>query len=312
MTEGSHRGEGFVTDHVLPEFDWREMLHEAISEQEANRRFKGGVDRVAIDFDPGVEPVVVLCSDAHIGDWGTDYRRFEAFTDRLLTTPGLYCALLGDMAQMAIKVSQGVGSIVSNMLAPERQLQFLEDWIKDVKHKILFSTWDNHAVQREESGTSISLYAEIMKAHTVWFPGIGHALLRVNAELPPPNQGKFYLDPLEYDCVASHRFKGFSQDNPAHAPMRYMLREGTSADIAVMGDVHEPAVFTRNIGYDERFRPRAKHALVAGSIQNGAYGKRHFSPVNAPNYPAFWLSGREHQVVTSMDLDALLACRGMA
>ena len=83
---------------------------------------------VTIELDAEEEdPFILFLSDTHIGDWSTDYDLFARITDEILETPGLYVGLLGDLANMAIRL-RGVAEVTGGALfTPEQQVKILED-----------------------------------------------------------------------------------------------------------------------------------------------------------------------------------------
>lgn len=224
------------------------------------------------------EPIFCLfISDMHPGDWAADYDLFERFTDEILRTPNLFLGLLGDVANMAINM-RSVGEVTGgNLLPPELQAKYFESWMDDVAHKIMFATWSNHDVEREEKGTGISMFRSIQEKRVVYHNGIGHPDIQVGDQT--------------YKFAVSHRFRGSSIENPCHATMRYLRREGHDRELAAMGDYHVPGIVKFNHG------PVPKVAINTGSLQTkSTYARRHFSLHTSPVMPGVLLHPDKHLI----------------
>jgi hypothetical protein len=273
-----------LVDKAVGEFHWREANRYLGGMQRLSERAKSSQDRGRIVLDVDAPIGVVFLSDAHIGDWSTDYDLFERITDEILGTPNLYIALLGDMAHMAIKL-RGVAEVTSNLLPPELQLSYFTSWLDEVGERILLCTWDNHAVEREELGSGISAFKRLQAKRFVYFNGIGHPDVQVGGET--------------YKFALSHRFRGRSTVHPAAAPMNYLVREGHQREIAVQGDFHIPAILQFVHGDMEKL------AMVTGSTQTRSpYARRHFSLMTHPIFPVLELHPDRHLAVPYWNVKA--------
>lgn len=240
-------------------FHWRDMSHAATRMQEVAATGRTSQETATIEIpSDGRDPFILFLSDTHIGDWGTDYELFERITDEILETPDLYVALLGDLANMAIRL-RGVAEVTGgNQLTPEMQVKFLESWLGDIAHKVALATWDNHGVEREEQGSGFSGIKQLLSRRVVYFGGIGHPDILVGDQ--------------RYKFCVSHQFRGSSADNPCHAAMRYLRREAPDRDLAAMGDYHVPGIVKfNNAGRD-------MVAVNTGSTQTrSVYARRYYS-----------------------------------
>jgi hypothetical protein len=271
-------------DKPVPTFHWRDAIHVAQEMQRVAKSASQGQDFATIELDAEEEdPFLLFLSDTHIGDWATDYDAFERITDEILETPGLYVGLLGDLANMAIKL-RGVAEVAGGSLfTPELQLRILEQWLDTISHKVAFATWDNHAVEREEAGTGISAFANLQKKHVTYFGGIGHPDIIAGEE--------------RYTLAVSHRFRGTSIDNPCHGSMRYLRREGHDRELAAMGDIHQAGIVKFYHGNTP------KVAVNCGSTQTGSvYARRHFSLFTQPVMPGVVLSTDRHNITPYMSV----------
>src|SRR5690606_2713981 len=113
---------------ICGEFNWREANQHIAGMQELKHKASWSQDTATIRIDTD-EPICVLAlSDTHIGDWATNHQMLEEITDEILATPNLYVALLGDLAQTAIKL-RSVAEVTSNMLPPDLQLAYIDSWL---------------------------------------------------------------------------------------------------------------------------------------------------------------------------------------
>jgi hypothetical protein len=266
----------FKDDKRIARVNWRRANDLAQQMQALHEDTRSSQDVGTIDFSHLDRPILVLpWSDQHWGDWATDYATFERVTDEILDTPDLFVALVGDIAQMAIKLRR-VAEVASNLFTPTQQVEFLEDWLNELSHKVLFATWCNHGVEREEAGTGISAIARILKDRVVYHNGIGHPDVIVGQQT--------------YRFAVTHRFRFYSSLNPTHGCHRYIERQAPSRDIAIMGDIHTPAS-------DQRWlEGRLRTGIVTGSIQYNTYGRRHFSLHRTDKFPTLLLDPEEHEV----------------
>lgn len=255
-------------------FNWREANHLIKGMQDLKSRASSSQDmaKIVIDTD---EPICVLAlSDTHALSWGTDHAMLEQITDEILSTPNLYVALLGDLAQMSIKL-RSVSEVSDNMLPPDLQLAYIDSWLNEISDRVLFATWDNHAVDREETASGISAFAKLQSKRFVYHSHIGHPDVTVGGET--------------YNMAVSHRFLGRSIENPCHGTMRYLRREGHDREIAIMGDYHVPGIVKFTHGH------QTKLAINTGSFQtNSGYAKRWFSLFTHPVMPCFVLHPDRH------------------
>jgi hypothetical protein len=262
---------GIETDKKISNFHWRDIMPTLKNFQQIVREASGSQDQATWKITTDKDICVAVVGDLQLGSWATDYDLFMKVTDEIINTPNLYVILVGDLLQMAIKL-RGVLEAMDNLMPPKIQLMFLDSWLQDIKHKVICSTWDNHAVMREENQVGYSSYASIFSRHTIYHNHIGHVDIQVND--------------ITYKWAVTHFFRGKSMLNNVHAPMRYMRMEAPDREIAVQGDFHVPGIAKYWEGGSERC------AMVCGSIQTSSgFGQRFFSLRTCPTYPCIALSG---------------------
>lgn len=277
---------------VEPELNWREWNAPIRQLQHLRKRAKGSLDEDAAITVAADEPVAfVVLGDSHVGAWSTDHDLFERLTDEILSVPGLYIALMGDMAHMAIKL-RGVTEVGDNLLPADLQLLYLHSWLLEVQHRVLFATWGNHEVERAEMQAGLNPFGDLYrKVARHYFNGIGHLTLRVND--------------IDYLLAASHHFRGRSIYNPVHGTQRYLVFEAADRDIAVAGDSHVPGVMKFTHGRD------TKLAVNCGSAQvMSGYAARYFSLVTHPVFPVVCLDHETKNAWAHWNIQEWLRARG--
>lgn len=267
-----------VADKKVGVFRWREACKNVKAMQTMRSIASSSQDYAKIKLGDGSQPVILMgFGDQHIGSYGADYGLFESITDEIIHTPNLYVALMGDYLEMAIKL-RGVLEVVSQVLTPEMQEMFLEDWLDEIKDKVAFATWDNHSILRQESQAGTSSVKNLLNRRFVYHNGIGHSDLHVGKEV--------------YRCAASHKFNGGSMFNRMHAQGRYVRQMASDRELVLMGDIHQWGFALTEDGGKERCY------VTGGTLHtNSGYAKRFFSLKTAPYFPCVVLHPDTHQMV---------------
>ena len=254
---------------------WKDAVDYVKTSQEFKGKTSNSDEHIELSFKRDSPMYIMVWGDQQIGDFGTDMDLFLEATDLLLNNDDLYVILAGDILQMAI-LRRSIAELLSgSALNPKQQIHFLDSWLKEIKHKVICSTWCNHAVMREEKAIGWSPVAETMAKHTAYFNGIGHIDLSIND--------------ITYKLAVSHRFKGKSYINKNHGPTRYYREYANDREIVAQGDYHDPGVQTQTYGGIDRL------TAVCGSIQTkSGYAKRHFTLKTYPYIPVIALDSEQH------------------
>jgi hypothetical protein len=259
-------------------FSWREACEQAKAMQKLRSKSSFSQDTAAIELGNGKDPVILATfADTHIGAYGANYELFEQLTEEILSTPNLYIALLGDTLEMAIRL-RSVLEVTAQLFTPEMQESFLEDWLKEIRPKIAFGCWDNHAIIRQENQSGSSNVKYLLSRSVIYHNGIGHQDLKVGKQ--------------SYMCAASHKFRGNSMFNRMHAQGRYVRQEADDRELVFMGDIHTFGFTLTEDGGKERVY------ITGGTLhENSGYAKRFFSLKTSPHYPCVVLHPDEHTMV---------------
>lgn len=276
---------------VVPTPLWREAGYVVERMQEFRDRIDPALATTDIAIPTDGRPVgIIFVGDAHLGSWSTDHAVVERVVDEILNTPGLHVGLVGDMAQMAIRL-RSVDEVADNALPADIQLHALASLVEEIAPKLVLSTWDNHAVVREEQLAGRSVYADIMKTACPYFDGIGHPDLIVGDQ--------------RYKLAVSHKFRGRSTMNPCAGPMRYLKEEGFEREIAVAGDSHRPGIMSFWHG------PTKKLAVNSGTAQvYSRYAQRYYSLYSHAIFPVVEFDPEEHRFVAYDDVPTWVRSTG--
>jgi hypothetical protein len=279
------------SDKKQADFKWREWAEHAERTQELYRRASQTQKEAKIELGNGKRPITLLpFSDQHIGSRGVTYKEFRRMTEEIIETQDLYVALLGDMTEFAIKL-RSVAEVCAQIFGPDKQIQFMEDWFKEIQPKVCFASWENHETERSEKQAGFSFVKYLIGKSAIYFDGIGHADVHIGKQV--------------YKIAATHKFRGYSYMNPCHAGQRYMRFQGIDRSIAIMGDIHTPAFMHYYDGQVERL------SMVAGTLNiNSLYANRYFSIFTQPHYPCIELRHDEHCFTPFKNLAAWKQARG--
>lgn len=254
-------------------FDYDDLLILARARQAQRQAMRRSVAFPQF-FIEATEPVPILfVADWHIGSWGTDYDEIDD-TISDIKRLGLKVAILGDLLQMATNMTQGLAALRDTALDEADQMAWIRSFIDRFAPQILWCTWDNHTVMRQEKPLGYSEYAELMKDKVVYSSGINHVDLSVGG-------AEFET----YKLCSSHKFRGRSELNPVHSQQKYMRMQGIDREIAIAGDSHTPATASYYDG------PLHRAAINVGSPQHDSpYAKRFFSLYTHNDMPVveFW------------------------
>lgn len=287
--KNQYKTEDISTDKATSEFSWRTIIDSAETFKQSIKTHSKSQDTAVWQIKTKRPICVALISDLHIGSWGTDHAMIKTIIDEIINTPDLYVILAGDLTQMAIKM-RSVAEVSDNLLPPKWQYKVLESIMKDIKHKVIAATWENHAAEREEKQIGYSPTAMMLEDNVIYFSGIGHL--------------KTIVGNQTYNLGVSHVFRGRSMYNGVHAQMRYMRMEAPHLDVCMAGDSHVPALHQFIEG------GKSKVALNAGSTQiDSSYAKRYFSLTTSPVFPCFTLDPKENIVTPFFSVKAWLKAK---
>jgi predicted MPP superfamily phosphohydrolase len=271
----------FISDKKVGNLSWREMNAFATEARRIKSQGSWSQDKANLIF-PEKTLGIIMLSDLHALSYGTDHGNLERIIDEILAVDGLMIGLVGDLIQMSIKL-RSVQEVSDNILPPDIQMLWLESFLDEIKERVVFCTWDNHAVEREEKQTGVSLFKWLASRRVVYFNGIGHIDLTVGNQL--------------YKLAVTHKVRGRSMLNPVHGQQRYMRFEGIDREIMIAGDSHTPGTGH----YTDGEKTRLAINCGAAQIMSG-YTQRYFSLYTHPIFPILTLRPDRHSFTADWTL----------
>jgi len=278
-------------DKKVGGMNWRDAIAPIQQMQKLHRDASWSQQTATIKVGNGSGPVGILCwGDQHVGARGTEYDSFVQITDLLLATPNLYALLTGDVAEWAIKM-RGVAEVCAQLLDPSLQIQFIESWFDEIKHKVIASTWGNHTDDRSEAALGACPLKNIIAKHVPYFSGIGHMELLVGEQT--------------YKVACSHKFSGVTALDSTAGAKKYLRMEAPSFDAAIQGDCHRAGVSMYNEG------PNHRVAITNGTHHlHSGFAARYFSIATSDCMPVLALWPDTKRLVGFFNVDAFSATLG--
>jgi hypothetical protein len=245
------------TDKKEGIFDWREWVPVLKQRQDLHEKASWSQSSAIVDINTDYRYIVIKpLSDMHLGDIGVEYERLVDFTDSLLAIPYLYTCLLGDETDNFVSFKNQL-PVVTQMLSPEEQNEFLESWLNEIKPRLLFSSWGNH-MEFSERSAGVNPVKHILNRNVVYFNGIGYCTIRVNG--------------IDYKFVSTHITRYNSSFNKTHGLKQLMRKDAPDASIFLSGHIHDPA-------YEWSYeRGEFRLFMVLGTLKaRDSYSQRYFS-----------------------------------
>lgn len=280
------------SDKKVGEFNLDEWLDWMESGQKLRKKASYSQHASSITLTENKNSPQIVCpqGDWHIASWGTDHSMVRDAINTICATENAWFPLMGDLAQMSIKL-RSVLEVSDNLLPPEMQMEFLEQLLEKIMHRVPFSVWCNHGVEREEKQSGISMVKHILSRRTVYFNGIGHPDIRVGDET--------------YKFAASHKYRGNSMYDSTFGNRRYARMEANDREVILQADLHRPAFGTYYEGGMKRT------VITCGTFQTSSgYAQRYFSLKTWPVMPCVVLHGDRHLVVPFENLAQALEYLG--
>jgi len=274
-------------DKKVGGLNWRDSIPLIVSMQKLRRDASWSQRTAAIRVGDGTEPIAVMAfGDQHIGAISTDYARFVEMTDLIVNTPNLFVALMGDEVEFAIKL-RSVAEVCAQVIDPFMQAEFIESWLEEIMHKVVFSLWSNHSTEREEKATGTSIIKSILARKVPFFSGIGHPDILVGKE--------------NYKLAVSHKFAGVTMLDSTAGCKRYMRNEYPEAEIAIQGDCHRAGVSIYNEGHNRRI------AISSGTLNiHSGYAERYFSLFTSSAFPVVVMYPDKHLAIPFFNIEDYL------
>ena len=272
-----------LLDKKIGEVNFREVVSHLQERQRLHDKASYSQSDVHPYLKTKSDKIIILpLSDLHIGALGTDYELLLSFNDFLLKHDSIYTILVGDIADNFVSFKNKL-AMHQMILSPEEQDQFVESWIKEIKHKILSAFWGNHE-EMEERASGRNAIKRILSHNVPYVNGIGRVKLNINNE--------------EYRICATHKTRYYTSLNMTHGLKRLAQMELPDEDIYIAGDKHVPDM---EVAFQ---RGQRQTFLQLGTLKTeDSYSKRYFSYFTSSAMPCVALDSRKHQVTPFWTLD---------
>jgi hypothetical protein len=246
----------------------------------------------------GDHPIAVIFpSCAHLGGRYTAYEDFRKIFYRVLNTPHIYWASLGDDVEGFLPQFPDTDAVLSQIADVRRQEQILCSVLEELacRNKLLFGMASQHGGSWPQKRHGINPIKQLYRNCGVPFYD-GKVYL------------KFVVGNQTYQIAAAHEFPGSSQFNPLHAQVRARLFDFPEADLVVMGDKHKAALMELPASQWELGAGNRKSDTVlllqAGTAKTGPDKFAiHGWSVGQLGWPIVVFYPREHRLKASKDFD---------
>lgn len=266
-----------VEDQIeIDDVSWRDMLPAIAQMKKLRSRNNASSHHIDVNVRTTDPICVIPFGDAHIGAIGTDYELFQRITDEIIETPNLYIILMGDELDLAIKL-RSIAEVLTSVLTPELQVQFMRSWLEEIKHKVLFAIQGNHDA-RIKQFTGLDVPRNIITKVVPYSTGICHVNLKVGEVM--------------YRIAAAHKFPGHSMWNVNHANKKYSAMQYPEGDIYMGAHTHRPG------GAFDWESGRLKVYLNSATLKTkDEYAATWFSILTSPVYPCVVLHPNEKLIM---------------
>ena len=264
--------------------NWRDFKDVALTHQQLKEKLD--VSQTEATAKIPHSDIVLIIGDMHLGNAGVDYQFFQMFTDFLIEHK-LYFILAGDDIDQFFTSFYTAYPVHEQVLTPDEQYLFLEQWLGEVGERLICSCWGNHDYRLEKL-TGMKFIDRLKARFAPYFDGIGKLTLKVGKQ--------------KYKVILTHKAPGHSIYNPLNGLFR-IARQMVSGDLIIGAHTHQEA---RAQWY---IRNKKVIAIKPGAlIRNDNYAERHFSfGPGIPEIPAVWFSDKEKKMIDFDDFrDALV------
>ena len=240
----------------LPQrWDFEKWTQRIVERQAERNELLGIPESAEVTIEASKPILVALIGDVHAGGIDVDYERFGRDID-LIKSVGGYAVTVGDLTD-GYFFMPGVNSQI--MPGQEQVLYMQAALDKLAEDDKLLAGWpgDHDMWATDKMGAS-SLYAGFNEKYGApLFDGVSY--LTINLD----NGG----GPVPYRFVGSHRHKGFSVYNDAHASLRQYRDEGVMSDVSFTAHNHVKACL------EQTHKLHGGKEVVVRNVALGAYKK---------------------------------------
>lgn len=162
--------------------------------------------------------LIALMADDHIGGEGTDYKRMKKDVELIKEAEG-YTVTFGDLTNSAFFMPDAGDQISTG----EEQVLYARTMLEELSNggHLLAGWGGDHDLWGKDKGGAHTMYSQFRDRYNAhYLEGISYLTIELTSK----------KGVIEYPLVGSHRHKGFSVYNDAHASWRQQLDEANSVN----------------------------------------------------------------------------------
>ena len=269
--------------------DFMDKLEDLHNRQLLNEQYEPR--SYSVEFNYPSKPLLKMhISDLHLGARGVDYTYIQNILNIVKENSFIDVCLLGDLYDNYLHFKSLRGSNDS-LVGPSIQVELAAELIRDLDStgQLDYVTLGNHSVEREERAVGYSVLKKILPLSIRERIFETTAVVRYNIGIGG-NQ-------ISYTGIVSHRGKGNSSKNPAHAAMELIRAwSGVQADFSAVGHYHSPAASSYTEG------GREVVAIRCGSPYVDDIHSKRFYTDPIPGCPCLVFNHRIKEIVPFMNI----------
>lgn len=224
--EGSSRR---VREDLPERRDFKKWTEIIIRQQQERQELLGIPESVSVEIETTNPILVALIGDVHAGGSDIDYERFARDVDLIKEVEG-YTIAVGDLTDSFFFMPEVGEQLVSG----DEQILYMQAALDELaKGDKLLCAWagDHDMWSKDKSGAHTLYHRFYQQYNAHYLEGVSYLTINLNdgSNIVP------------YRFVGSHRHKGFSVYNDAHASLRQYRDEGVFSDVSFTAHNHVKA-----------------------------------------------------------------------
>ncbi len=282
----------FADKKIAEDVDWREFTKLAETVRDIEDRVDNTQRIANIDIETKKPFAIMFTSDWHLGDKGTDHKKWREDIEFVLSAKNLGLIDLGDDRQN-MRQFFNLAGVLGQVLSPDQQAIMLRGVVDELtrKNKLIAKVGGNHDEEFDER---------------IFGQALQHYLLENMAAPRFRNRGLIKLTVGEtlYSILVFHksRFKSFLRRT--HGAMReHQL--SFPADVIAGGHDHEPGMehfYHYNLAREAGYNFGGETFLIkVGTYQDSDYGWRYFHGSAPPQNYTLVFYPDVHKIVAFTD-----------
>ena len=209
--------------------DFKKWTEIVTRQQDERKELLGIPEKVTVDIETSTPILVPLIGDVHAGGSDIDYKRFAKDVDLIKEARG-YTIAVGDLTDSYFFMP-GVGQ---QLVSGDEQTLYMQAALDELSEgdRLLCAWGGDHDMWPKDKSGAHTLYSKFKETYNAdYLEGVSYLTINLN------DGGNI----VPYRMVGSHRHKGFSVYNDAHASLRQYRDEGVMSDLSFTAHNHVKA-----------------------------------------------------------------------